>query len=401
MKIAIIHSANAGFFPRFYKNLKSSIESNNNECRLFVPNNGANNRCRLPNQEIFGHRLNWQIHYYLYKVCGIQDLFSLISTSSLIKKLKKFHPDILHFHIVNDKYLNIPLLVKFINKNNLPVVWTMHDCRAFTGECAYFDELGCGKWKTGCGECPLQKSIVDNTKYQWRLRQKWHNLIEDLTIVTPSMWLAAFVSESFFKDKICKVIYNGVDISCFSTTSQFNVRKKYNISEDQHIVLGCAINWEVRKGMSYFEQLALKLPKTCQIVLVGGINDRDKARLQDKGIIVTGRTKTIEEMAAWYQNASVFVNPTLADNFPTTNIEALAAGLPIVTFNTGGSPEAIDKSTGLVVEQKDIDGLATAILQIIEERNTIYTKEACMARSKNFAVSQFDLYNSLYEEILK
>lgn len=104
-------------------------------------------------------------------------------------------------------------------------------------------------------------------------------------------------------------------------------------------------------------------------------------------------------MVAWYQTASVFCNPTMADNFPTVNIEALAAGTPVVTFNTGGSPEAIDESTGIVVEQGNIDKLYEAVIEVVENRN-IYTKVNCVKRSLMFSKNQYDLYVKLYHEFI-
>ena len=143
--------------------------------------------------------------------------------------------------------------------------------------------------------------------------------------------------------------------------------------------------------------MAKKLPVDYQIVLIGNISEEKKKELIENNIICTGRTKTFDEMVAWYQVASVFCNPTMADNFPTVNIEALAAGTPVVTFNTGGSPEAIEESIGIVVEQGNIDKLYEAVIKIAENRS-IYTKENCIRRSLMFSNNQYDLYVKLYHE---
>lgn len=399
MKIAILQSGNIGFFPRFYKAILSAAQKQGDEVTLLVPNSGRNKRNPLPCQVLWGSRLNWFIHSRLHKLTGVQDVFSIIETMLLINKLKVFKPDLLHLNVINDKILCMPLLVKYINKHKIPVVWTMHDCRAFTGQCTYFDEVCCEKWKYGCGQCSICETKIDNTHITWKIRQKWQTRIKRMIIVTPSQWLASYVKESFFKNYPVKVIYNGVDIDGFSKDTKLDVRKECCIPENKKIILGCSIFWEHRKGLDYFIQLAKKLPDDYQIVLVGNINEGKKKELIENNIICTGRTKTFDEMVAWYQTASVFCNPTMADNFPTVNIEALAAGTPIVTFNTGGSPEAIDESTGIVVEQGNIDKLYEAVIKVAGNRN-IYITENCIRKSSMFSNNQYDLYVKLYHEFI-
>lgn len=400
MKIAVIHSGNAGFFPRFYKALRNSIISNGGKVELFAPNSGRNNRNVLPDQMIFGTRLNWWIHSRLFLLFGIQDIFSFFDTIHLVKKLSNYNPDIIHLHLINDKFLNIPLFVKFVNKKEIPVMWTMHDCRAFTGGCPYFDEVGCNKWKSGCGNCPQKETWTDQTNWQWSFRNKWHNKIKNLTIVTPSKWLASFVEQSFLKNKPCFTIYNGVDTEKFSATSNIDVLTNYSIRKDKKLVLGCAINWEARKGLYYFEQLVSILPTNYQIVIVGGITERDRKKLANKGVIVVGRTKSVEEMIAWYQNAAVFVNPTMADNFPTTNIEALASGTPVVTFKTGGSAESLSEDCGIAIERGNLKALADAIILVVEHGNK-FPASACINRSLAFSNAQFNDYVELYHSIIQ
>lgn len=403
MKIAILHGSNQGFFPRFYKSLKAAIDAGeNNEVRLFVPNSGQNHRCVLPNQVFFGTRLNWHIHFHLYKLTGKQDCWSHYDTWDLIKKLNAFKPDVIHLHVINQCQINIPMLVNYVNKNSIPVVWTFHDCRSFTGNCPYFDEIGCDRWKCGCKNCPDKNgqyvSKFAKTEWQWAFRKKWLTSINNLTIVTPSKWLADFVKESFFHEKRVEVIYNGVDTTSFSKQSPFDVYHEYSIDKSQKIILGCAINWEQRKGLSYFENLVELLPANYKIVLVGGVPEETKNRLSLKGILCVGRTKTFDELSAWFQSASVFVNPTLADNFPTTNIEALASGTPVITFRTGGSPEAIDAQTGYVVEQKNTVDLLEKIIEFCKQ-NKEEIKQHCLDKSSLFSLKQYDFYVSLYEEI--
>ncbi len=399
MRIAVIHSGNAGFFPRYYRALTVAAKTDENEIALFSPNSGRNKRNRLQYQITWGTRLNWFVHSRLHKLTGLEDVFSFWETLALLLKLEKYSPDIIHLNLVNDKIINMPLFTYYVNKRKIPVVWTMHDCRAFTGLCPYFDEIGCDRWKTGCGHCKQCQTWIDGTHIVWKIRKRWHAGIKNLTIVTPSQWLAGFVRDSFFSNHPIKVIYNGVDTTAFSTPSTFDVRAEYGIVDKKKIILGCAINWESRKGLCFFELLADMLPSDYQIVLVGGIDEIRQDCLKRKGIICTGRTSTLDEMVAWYQSASVFCNPTMADNFPTTNIEALAAGTPIVTFRTGGSPEAIDDNTGIVVEQGNIQAFSEAIKKICMNSNQ-YTSEACRSRSWMFSDANYGEYIKLFYSLI-
>ena len=402
MKIAILHSANQGFFPRFYQDLKSSIERHGDECILLSPKSGINMRNKLPNQILWGTRFNWFIHHLLYKITGLQDIFSFIDSLFLLKALKKEAPDLIHLNIINDQNINIPMLVKYTNRNDIPVVWTMHDCRAFTGRCAYFDEINCNKWQNGCGNCP-QKELymptwIDSSHKEWEIRKKWHTAFKNLTIVTPSIWLSQFVHQSFFKRKITKVIYNGINLDKFSTKANINVRKLYDIKDGIHLILGVSANWEFRKGIKYFIELSRIITPKYKIVLIGNMPSIIKEKLPSN-ILHIEQTTNVQELAAWYQIASVFINPTLADNFPTTNIEALASGTPVITFKTGGSIEAIDEHTGIVVETGDTNKLFDAIKRICNSPNE-FSEENCKKRSRLFSNTQYDLYVNLYHSII-
>lgn len=398
MNIVILHAGTSGFFPRYYKAISDAIKQDGGQSLLLVPHSGRNKRNALPQQIMWGSRLNWFIHNAIYKFLGIQDIFSILGTIDLIRKLNRINPDVIHFNIINDKIINLPILIRYINKKNIPIVWTQHDCRSFTGQCTYFDKINCKQWVSGCGNCPICETFIDNTHLTWLIRKKYYTKIKKMIVVTPSQWLYNFVKESLFKEYPIRVIYNGVDTDNFSHKTDLDIRKLYNIPKTKKVILGCAIAWEPRKGLVYFEKLSSMLPENYQIVLVGNINAEYKLSLKNKGIICTGKTKSFSEMRALYQTASVFCNPTMADNFPTVNIEALAAGTPIVTFKTGGSPEAIDENTGIIVEQGNINALLDAIIAVVENRDK-YNSKNCILRSKLFSNEQYKLYVKLFHEI--
>ncbi|MBQ7107066.1 MAG: glycosyltransferase [Clostridia bacterium] len=327
------------------------------------------------------------------RVLGNYGFNSKLATKKLIAQLSQIKPDIVHLHNIHAHNCDLELLFKYFKSTKTKLFWTFHDCWVFTGYCTYFDMVNCDKWQTNCKNCPQKK------EYSWffdrstALFNKKKDLFSglDLTIITPSQWLADLVKQSFLKDYPVKVINNGIDLNVFKpTTGDF--RKKYNL-DNKFIVLGVAFDWGARKGLDVFIELSKRLPKNNKIVLVGTNNNIDK-QLPDN-IISIHRTQNQQELAEIYTAADLFVNPTREENFPTVNIESLACGTPVLTFNTGGSPEIIDETCGTVVPKNDIDGLYSEILRIKSENP--YSPAACIEKAKNFnANEKFKEYLKLY-----
>ena len=283
-------------------------------------------------------------------------LGSVGATKRFLRWMDDIQPDLVGLHNLHGYYLNLPLLFAFLRRSRIPIIWTLHDCWSFTGHCSYFDRFNCRKWQTECHDCPMTgyypRSLVDRSTRNHRLKKEMLTGIERLVIVTPSEWLAAHVSASFLSDYPVHVIPNGIDLERFRIVGK---------RAREVIVLGVANRWGARKGFADFIKLRSKIPAEWRIVLVG-LNPAEKRRLPEN-IEGLSRTESVEELVRLYSQATVYVNPTYADNFPTTNIEALACGTPVVTYRTGGSPEAITEGCGAVVEAGDIDGLAKAIKQ--------------------------------------
>lgn len=315
------------------------------------------------------------------------------STKKLIKELSRIRPDVVHLHNMHAHNCNFSLLLSYLKREKIKVFWTFHDCWAFTAYCPHFDMIGCDKWKTGCHHCPQFKQFSWFFDRSAKLYKKKKEALEglDLTIITPSQWLADLIKESFLKEYPIKVINNGIDLSIFKPTES-DFRKKYGL-EDKFIVLGVAFGWGKRKGLDVFIELSKRLDERYQIVLVGTDETVDKKLPEN--IISIHRTQNQTELAEIYTVADLFVNPTREENFPTVNIESLACGTPIVTFKTGGSPEIIDKTCGMVVEKDDIDGMQREIERICENRP--FSQEDCLKRAQNFDLNdKFAEYIEIY-----
>lgn len=306
-----------------------------------------------------------RLNVALARITGFNGCFAWFETYKLLKKIDEFKPDIIHFHNLHDSYINLPMLFSYIKKHNVPTVWTLHDCWAFTGQCPYFTIAKCDKWKTGCYGCPQYKaypsSLYDNTKRMWQLKKKWFTGVKNMTIVTPSEWLAGLARESYLKQYPIEVINNGIDLNVFKPTHS-NFREQYGIPGDKYIVLGVSFAWGYRKGLDCFVEMAEKLGERYQIVLVGTDNEIDKNLPQS--IISIHRTQNQKELAEIYSAADVFAMPTREENYPTVNMEAIACGIPVVTFRTGGSPEMLNEKVDRVVPVDDVKEMVSEIKNI-------------------------------------
>ena len=343
-----------------------------------------------------GSKSEEYLHYAKSLLFDRHGLGSVSATKRLIEKIEKeIKPDIIHLHCIHGYYLNYKVLFEYLNQIEIPVVWTFHDCWAFTGHCAYFDSIDCNKWKTCCKECELlcqypKSFIIDNSERNYLKKKQIFTIKKNLTIVPVSEWLEALVKQSFFYQNNVMTIHNGLDLSLFrSDGSRRHVGRK--------LVLGVAAVWDDRKGLPDFIKLREKLGDGYEIVLVG-LNDSQIKSLPP-GITVIKKTHDVYELIHLYSSATVFVNPTYSDNFPTTNLEALACGTPVITYNTGGSPEAIDKSTGIIVHQGDVEALAEAIQYM---SHNPMSSEDCRTRAiENFDQNKcYMKYLELYERLI-
>ena len=341
--------------------------------------------------------------YYWNNICsrlfGNEGSVAYKETRSLLRKFDEIKIDLIHIHNLHGHYIHSGLLFDYIKKNSIPTVWTLHDCWAFTGHCPNFDSVNCKKWIHGCDHCPqldiYPKCYIDYTNKMWRHKKAWFTNVKNMVIVTPSEWMAKQVSSSFLKDYPIKVIHNGINLTIFKPV-QSDFRDRYFLHE-KYILLGVAFGWGERKGLDVFIELAKALDDRFQIVLVG--TDQKMDKILPTSIISIHRTKDLNELVELYSEADLFVNPTREDNFPTVNIEALACGTPVVTFDTGGSPEIIDKTCGDVIPRNDIEKLINRIKEIYI--NHQYNKESCVNRARYFDQhKKYKEYVELYKEMI-
>jgi putative colanic acid biosynthesis glycosyltransferase len=285
-------------------------------------------------------------------------------------------------------------------KQIFPVVWTLHDCWPFTGHCTHFEFAGCDKWKEQCYSCPQTKEypasiLFDNSKQNHILKTRLFTSVKNLTLVAVSDWLSKKLNESVLKKIPVVVIKNGIDLEIFKPVHNVKLKKKY-VLENKFIILGVASTWTVKKGFDDFIKLSQILGDHFRIVLLGVKKNQIK-RLPSK-IIAIERTENTEQMAQLYSMADVYVNPTYEDTFPSTNLEALACGTPVITYKTGGSVESITSETGFIVEQGDIRAIQNIIVNLKNSKSKFNCRKAAV-NNYNKEIS-FLKYLNLYELII-
>lgn len=343
-------------------------------------------------------------HVLITRLFDRHGLASARSTRNLINTIKVIKPDIIHLHNIHGYYINYPIFFKFLLDSNIPIVWTLHDCWAFTGHCAYFSYVSCNKWKTGCSHCEQRNKypssiLIDHSRKNYIEKNNDFVNIKNMVLVPVSDWLCNLLKQSFLQNYSMKRIYNGVNTQIFCPQiSKNEIQNKYQVKGD-FLILGVANIWEQRKGLNDFIRLSELLPENYAIILVGLSNCQIKNL--PSSIVGISRTENAQKLAEIYSAADVFVNPTWEDNFPTTNIEALSCGTPVVTYHTGGSIEAVSPETGLIVSPGDINGLLQAVDSICQNGKSYYTV-ACRQRalSKFRIEDKYAEYMQLYEKLL-
>lgn len=339
-----------------------------------------------------GTKKDVYLHVLIARVFDNAGFLSTAATKKMIEDIKQYAPDVISIQNPLGYSMNVEVLLQELDELNIPIIWTLHDCWAFTGHCT--TEL-CEKVNKGCGNCPHKKDFpksffMDHSAENIRRKSESFSKINNLSFIAPCKWISELARESYLRKYPIRVIHNGIDLRVFKPTES-TIRQKYQL-DNKIIILAVASVWSERKGSKYIYKMAKQVESSYMFVMIG--KSEDDELKTTRNIIHIERTENRNELAQWYTAADVFINPTMGDNFPTVNLEALACGTPVITFNTGGSGEAVGEC-GAVVDQEDVQGMLKEIYRITKHP---ISSDTCVERARLFDKNlRYQDYVKLYE----
>ena len=392
-----INSFNTGSTGNIMIHIAERAREKNYLSYVAYPKSRTNNRKIVNNSLKIGSIFSRNFHLKLGYVSGFNDCFSLFDTWKFLRVVDKINPDIIHLHNLHNCFVNLRMLFKYLKKKEIKVVWTLHDCWAFTGKCPHYVSVKCEKWKTECNDCPLYREYprmrVDRAKEMYNYKKTWFSGLKNLTLVAPSNWLKDEIKKSFLSEYSVRKINNGIDLTIFKPTDG-DFRQRYDLVNNT-ILLGVADSWSVKKGLDIFYELTTILDSKYKIVLVG-LSEKQILDLPIK-IIGLPRISDQVKLASIYSMADFFINPSLEETMGLVTVEALACGTPVIVSNCTAVPEPINERCGQVV----YDYSATGFFQAIKNSENRFHKDDCIEQAKKYDLNlKYDEYIQIYEEIL-
>ena len=354
----------------------------------------------------FAWQLEVYFHAFLTRITGLQGYGSYLSTRKLESLVLKEKFDLIHLHNLHGYYLNLSF-IEFLGRLKIPIIWTLHDYWPITGRCAYSFE--CNRWRTGCGHCSnlswYPKSHFDSSSFMWKKKKEYFSSQWNPVIICPSRWLAEKVKGSYLGKFRIQVIPNGIDTEIFKPKDKSEIRQKLGIGLDQRVILIVAANLkEERKGTKYFfEALRFIKFKKCIILTIGGKTNNKMIKIPIK-LEQLGYMSEQSAISDVYNAADVFCISSLEDNFPSTVLESMACGTPVVGFKVGGIPEQVTSDCGILVEPRDVKSLAVAIDQLLsdDEKRKAFSMRCQERILENYPIEKFkERYINLYKHLLR
>ena len=377
MKVAQINSScGFGSTGKIAVEISKKLDEKSVENRIFYSGNKVS--CEK-NGVLINRKTDIRIHQILSRLFGDQGWHSYFTTKKLVRRLKEFSPDIIHLHNLHGYYLHMGVLFSYLAKSNARVIWTLHDCWAFSGHCTHFTSVNCNKWQKECFCCPQKKAypyswFFDRSKTLFNRKQKLYSAVCDMQITAVSNWLSGVAANSkLLSGRKITVIPNGIDTKVFAPAAPLTEIGGIDIS-NKKVILGVANSWSKSKGLDDFVALSKEIPDGYVIVLVG-LRPEQAAGLPSN-IISLQHTDSIESLVKLYSTALVYFNASVEETFGLTTIEALSCGTPAITYNATACAEPVTADTGFVLSPHDIKGVKEAILTVDKKGKDFY-KNAC------------------------
>lgn len=343
-----------------------------------------------------GNDLDVRLHALKARLFDASGFGSKRATKKFIEWVKEYDPDVIHLHNIHGYYINIEILFNYLKTCNKKIIWTLHDCWAFTGHSGTCDARSCRRWKEGCHDCPMikdyPKAYLDRSKQNWINKKQIITAVPEIQIITPSHWLEGLVKESYLSKYEVETIHNGIDLNQFyPMKSDF---KKVHEIEDKFMVLGVASTWSKDKGFDDFLELSKRLDGKYRVVLVG-LNDK-QLKIIPNNIIGIKKTESIKELAQIYSAADVYLNLSHFESFGLTNLEAFACGTPVISYDSGGLKESVG-TKGIIIKQRDLDAVLEEVYGLCSSGKVPYESDSIYKELGDKAQA-LQNYLSIYNE---
>lgn len=369
MKYLFINSvAGFGSTGRIAAEKCRELMKEGHECVLAFGRDKAN--CQdIPTYQI-GSALDYKVHGLRTRLLDDHGFGSGAATRRFLLWAEQYDPDVIWLHNIHGYYIHIGELFSWLKSCGKQIIWTLHDCWAFTGHCAYFDFVGCDRWRTGCHHCPQKGSYPasvgwDNSRSNFERKKQLFTGVPNLRLVVPSYWLEARVKQSFLKDYPVEVVYNTINTDIFKPTPG-DFRKKHGL-EHKKIILGVASVWDARKGLKDFLALSELLDDRYKIVLIG--LSKEQISALPENILGLPRTNSMQQLAESYSAADVYVNPSTEETFGMTAMEARCCGTEAVVYENTACEEIVNQFGGIAVP-RGAEYLLAAIRKLTEEEHS-------------------------------
>ena len=331
------------------------------------------------------------------RVSGLQGYSCTAATQALITFMDQLKPDVIHLHNLHGNYINIHILFRWLSKQNCKIVWTLHDCWPFTGNCAYFnfvDRNDCNKWKDGtsCKKCP------DIHRYppSWFF-DRGHKMFRDkaalypfpkLHIVTVSHWLEKQVKQSMLKECDVRTIYNWINLETFTPAATKASTDRY---KQKVLLLAIASDWSREKGIKEILDVAEQLQDRVGFILVGNCRKQWKKPLSN--VYYEGPASQ-SEIVKLYNICDAVLSLATAETFGLTVAEGLACGKPAIVRNVGACPE-VSGNCGVHLDTINAESILDAIQVILKQDGNMCRERA----QENFSTRNIQQYLDLYRSI--
>lgn len=407
MRVLLINAVYGhGSTGTIIRDIEYLCEKSGIECYIASPDHKVREAKR---GYIIGNIIDHKLHALLSRIHGKQAYYSHIPTWNLLHWINEIRPNIVHLHNLHSNYIHLNILLRYLAKNNIKTIITLHDCWFYTGGCFHYTAVGCNKWQTSCNNCPKQKNDTPAffTKHSAQIladRKKYLLSIPHLYITSVSEWIRTESLKSFLKDIPSYVIHNGIDFEVFKP-SKSDLRDRLHL-EGKYVILGPASKWLLPINRNVLIRFVERM-KPDEVLLLFGIYSESQLtylntlKLPKERIKTYGYTKNREELAQLYSMADCFANTTREDALSLINVEAQACGTPVVTFDQTGPKETVDNVNSFSVHVGDVNKLYDAIQKVRQQHTETNQHDILDFVVRNYDVKTiYPRYIELFKSIL-